>query len=235
MSALGCSGSFEPAAEVKLEREMRTHTIACLVGSAVVGLFSCAATADIVVPLGMGWEAVLASNNVSLTVNPSTDGVLHLSKQAVFSAVNPGTGMPEPVLITFRQVLPDNLTSSQIIIDDETLQNLTGTTWTGYRQFLSLSNNVSFGAASLGMSVGPEFTTNTLLNSNRDLLTDGGPGVANGAVWMPGAVGGLVINVNLAGQDAAVVFVLKELPLVPTPGAGALGVAGLLSMGRRRR
>lgn len=205
------------------------------VGTIALVALAGTASADIIVPLGSGWEAVMTGTNVSLTVNPSTDGVLHLSKDAVFTELDPFTGAPLPVTITFRQVLPDAQTASTIIIDDEMIMNLTGLNWNGYRQILGLSNNVSLNAASLGMSVGPEFTTNTLLNGNREMLSNGGPGVANGSMWMPGATGGLVINVNLGGQEAPIIFTLKELPTVPTPGAGALGLAGLVAMGRRRR
>ena len=206
------------------------------VGAIALLSLSGMASADIIIPLGMGWEAVLPDgSNVTLTVNQSTDGILHLSKEAAFRSIDPFTGAPEPVLITFRQVAADNLTASQIMIDDEMILNLTGMNWTGYRQILGLSNNVAFNNASLGMSVGPEFTTNTLLNSNREMLSDGGPGVLNGAMWMPGAVGGLLMDINLAGQADPVVFTLKELPVIPTPGAIALGSIGLAAMGRRRR
>lgn len=195
------------------------------------------ASADIVIQLGMGWEAVLPDgSNVTLTVNQSTDGILHISKEATFRTIDPLTGAPEPVLITFRQVATDAMTASQIMIDDEMIMNLTGLNWTGYRQILALSNNVAFDPSSTGMSVGPEFTTNTLLAANREMLSDGGPGVANGGMWMPGfASGGLLININLAGQDTPVVFTLKELPVIPTPGAVALGAMGLAAFGRRRR
>ena len=217
---------------------MRRQNVVGLASVGAVALLSLAGTAsaDIVIQLGMGWEAVLPDgSNVTLTVNQSTDGVLHLSKEATFRSIDPFTGAPEPALITFRQVAADAQTASQIIIDDEMILNLTGMTWTGYRQILGLSNNVAFNNASLGMSVGPEFTTNTMLNSNRELLSDGGPGVSNFGMWMPGTVGGLVIDINLAGQDEPVIFTLKELPVIPTPGAIALGSIGLAAMGRRRR
>lgn len=218
---------------------MRRQNVMSIASVGAIALLSLAgtATADIVIPLGMGWEAVLPDGTVgvSLTVNPSTDGVLHISKDATFRAVDPITGAPEPVIIMFRQVLPDAQTASQIIIDDEMIMNLTGLQWTGFRQILGLSNNVAFNPSSLGMSVGPEFTTNTLLNSNREMLSDGGPGVAPNGMWMPGAVGGLVIDINLGGQEAPVVFTLKELPVIPTPGAAALGALGLAAFGRRRR
>lgn len=216
---------------------MRGLNLKCIASVGAIALVSLAGTAsaDVILPLGMGWEAVVTGANVSLTVNQSTDGALHLTKEAVFREIDPFTGAPMAVTITFRQVLPDNMTASQIIIDDEMIMNLTGLNWDGYRQILALSTNVSFDASSTGMSVGPEFTTNTLLNGNREMLSNGGPGVANGAMWMPGATGALVININLAGQDTPVIFTLKELPTVPTPGAVALGAVGLAAMGRRRR
>ncbi|MFT3687194.1 MAG: MYXO-CTERM sorting domain-containing protein [Phycisphaerales bacterium] len=211
------------------------NIVTTCVGAAALVALSGTASADVIVPLGMGWEAVLASSNVSLTVTQSTDGILHLHKEALFREIDPVTGLPEPVIITFRQVAADANTASQILIDDEMILNITGATWTGYRQILGLSNNVMFNAASLGMSVGPEFTNNTLLNSSRELLSDGGPGVANNGMWMPGAVGGLLIDINLAGQEDPVVFTLKELPVIPTPGAGVLAAAGLAALSRRRR
>lgn len=211
------------------------NVVASSVGTLALLALAGTASADVIVPLGSGWEAVLTGNNVQLTVIPSTDGVLHLSKDASFTQIDPFTGAPEPVIITFRQVAADANTASQIMIDDEMILNLTGLNWTGYRQILGLSNNVAFDNSSLGMSVGPEFTTNTMLNANREMLSDGGPGVANGAMWMPGTVGGLLININLAAQADPVVFTLKELPVIPTPGVGALGAAGLLAFARRRR
>ncbi|MDP1661467.1 MAG: hypothetical protein Q8L55_06085 [Phycisphaerales bacterium] len=216
---------------------MRGQNLKCIASVGAIALVSLAGTAsaDVILPLGMGWEAVITGSNVTLTVVPSTDGVLHLTKDAVFTEIDPFTGAPMPITIMFRQVLPDNQTASQIIIDSEMIMNLTGLNWDGFRQILGLSNNVSFDPSSTGMSVGPEFTTNTLLNGNREMLSNGGPGVANGAMWMPGATGALVININLAGQDSPVIFTLKELPTVPTPGAVALGAIGLAAMGRRRR
>lgn len=214
---------------------MRGKTSIASVGAIALLSLAGTASADVIIQLGMGWEAVLTGTNVGLTVIPSTDGILHLSKDATFREIDPITGAPETISIMFRQVLPDAQTASTIIIDDEMIMNLTGLNWTGFRQVLSLSNNVSFNNASLGMSVGPEFTTNTMLNSNREMLSDGGPGVANNAMWMPGAVGGLVIDINLAGQSDPVVFILKEIPVIPAPGAAALGALGLAAFGRRRR
>lgn len=217
---------------------MRRQNIVGLASVGAIALLSLAGTAsaDIIVPLGMGWEAVLPDgSSVTLTVNPSTDGILHLSKEAAFRAIDPFTGAPEPAIITFRQTAADAQTASQIMIDDEMILNLTGLSWSGYRQILGLSNNAAFNNASLGMSVGPEFTTNTMFNSNREMLSDGGPGVLNNAMWMPGVQGGLVIDINLGGQADPVVFTLKELPVIPAPGAVALGSIGLMAMGRRRR
>lgn len=213
----------------------RSNMVLASVGVSALVALAGTASADIIMPLGHGWEAVMTGANVSLTVNQVDDNALHLTKEATFREIDPFTGAPMAVTITFRQVLPDAQTASQIIIDNEMIMNLTGLGWTGFRQILALSNNVSFDASSTGMSVGPEFTTNTLLAGNREMASTGGPGVANNAMWMPGATGDLVINVNLGGQDAPITFTLKELPMVPTPGAAALGLAGLAAIGRRRR
>ena len=174
--------------------------------------------------LGGGWQVTVANALTTqiTSVNGQTalqDGYLAITKTASFTQVDPFTDAPQPISITFTQIADDANTASVIRINQEFLTNLTGLTWGGFRQQLALSGAATFDNASTGMSVGPNFTTNTMSAGNREMITSGGPGVASGSSWNPGATGDLIININLGASGTPVVFTLKEIPLVPTPGA----------------
>jgi hypothetical protein len=222
--------------------------VKALSGLAVVVLGAMSAQAGIApggltIPLGGGWEVFVTDPaHLGITpLNPNTalqDGAVHITKNASFTQIDPFTGAPGGLVLTFHQIAPDALTSPVIIIDNEVIQNLTGMGWTGFDQLLALSGAATFGANSLGMIVGPQFAGNTLSTDGRTFSSSGGPGVANGATWTPHGNSdfpGLVININLGAQDTLITFVLKEIPRVPTPGAAALLGAGAVLAGRRRR
>jgi hypothetical protein len=197
-----------------------------------------AASADVVVSLGSGWE-VIYSSTAPLAITPvsATPGQVTITKTVSFTDdLDLDLGQPQPWTVTFRQTAADANTASQIFIDAEFVTNLTGLNIVGYRQLLGLSRSATWDASSSAASVNPAFTTTTISGDSRELFTTGGPGFANGQTWTPGvASGGFLINVDLGRQNTPIVFTLKEFAIVPAPGAAALMGVGLVAMGRRRR
>ncbi len=195
---------------------------------ASAGLAS-AAAAQTTVSLGGGWEAVIPDPAANVGVVGVLAGDVHITKTAVFGP-DIITGQPYPVSIQFRQVLPDALTSSRIIIDQEFLTNLSGMAWTGFRMELVPTAFVEFDATNLPTAFGPFATVSR--PTTHTLLFTGGGTVPNGGQWFPQNI---VINIDLASSEAPIIFQLKEIPLVPGPGPAALmGVGGLLLTRRRR-
>jgi hypothetical protein len=191
------------------------------------------ASAQTIVNLGGGWQAVIASPNASLTTNWEGDGFLSINKTARFVDIDPFTGSANPISIQFRQIAPDSQTASTIIISQEFLTNLTGVDWAGFRMELTPSAYASFdiSGGNAPNNLGP---FPSVMQTGPASLLFMGPGSVsgNGGTWQPGNIR---INVDLAGSDAPVIFQLKEIPLVPTPGAAALLGAGALCATRRRR
>lgn len=197
-----------------------------------------AASADIVVQLGSGWEVVYSQvSNLAITPVTATQGQVTITKTVTFDDdLDPDLGQPQPWTITFRQTAADANTASQIVIDAEFVTNQTGFNIIGYRQLLGLSRSATWDASSTAASVAPAFTTTTISGDSRELFTTGGPGFASGQTWTPGvASGAFVINVDLARQNTPIIFTLKEFAIIPTPGAAALIGIGGLAMARRRR
>lgn len=194
--------------------------------------------ASVIIELGDGWEAELFStpaNVLDLTVDPDGDpDRLVLEKFATFSDIDLFTGRPASLSIVFRQVLPDEFTASQIVITEEFITNNSGVNWTGFRMIL-LGDHVSFKMEGLEGFTAEPFTEFDLLDGSKEVIFDGGT-LSDGSTWNPrGVDGGLVINVNLAGNSSDdLTFVLKELPVIPAPGTLAL-LAGFALRPRRRR
>jgi hypothetical protein len=199
------------------------------------------ANADIIRDLGGGWQIIIATafqdhvDVVTDAFNAQTN-TLVVEKFAEFTQVDPFTGMPGGISVTFRQILPDAQTANHIVITDEALYNFTGMNWTGFRMQLIDSGQATFdpaATAASGLNINP-FTAIAYSNGNTQVDFSGGV-VPNGGAWYPGiSQGGIVINVNLAA-DGPVQFSLKETP-IPTPGAAALmGVGGIVFASRRKR
>lgn len=206
----------------------------------VVSVAGSALAAPFTFALGGGWEVTVADDTIS-TVSPLNagtalgDGEVRLNTSVNFNSIDPSTGGPQPLTFTFRQVAPDASTVSRIVLDAESLVNLTGQAWIGFRHVVALSSNTNFDVTLSGArSINP-FTSQTFSANSREVTVGGGT-VNSGSTWSPGQVnGGLVINANVNASSAPIVFTLKEIPLVPTPGTAALLGLGGLAMGRRRR
>jgi hypothetical protein len=210
--------------------------------SAIVGIASLltlvgTASADLVtVALGGGWEVTYDNNGLTIQPISAANGQVQIRKIATFTEIDPFTNAPGARILSFRQVANDANTFSQIVITDEALTNNTGLTWIGFRQVIAQSPVVTFDNSSLALSIAPNFTSNQLVAGNRELVSSGGPGVNTGTTWNPGlASGAITINAAVGQQASPVVFTLKELAVVPTPGSAALIGLGILAAGRRRR
>ena len=171
-------------------------------------------------------------------------GTVVVQKFAEFRTIDPFTGLPQPLTITFSQDpnFTDAQTASRIVITDEYITNSSGQHWSAFQMALLPSSGaaafnpaLSAGFSTMNGSPPPVGFTNTAFSLNNTVVTfSGGPGVAPGRTWTPGlTAGGLVIDVDLSSPNP-VVFSLKEIPL-PTPGAAALLGLGGLMVSRRRR
>ena len=208
-----------------------------IASGAIIALIAGSASAGTIVSLGQGWEAEIfepVPGTVSLFVDPSPAGTLVIQKFAEFIANDPFTGAPAPVLIQFRQIASDANTATRIVINDELIKNSTGQNWSAFQMALLDGGNAVWNQAlSAGFSINPPFTTTTY-SPDSTVVTFAGGSLAAGATWAPGiANGGMVIDINLAG-DNPMVFNLKEVA-IPAPGSMLVAGVALLGMGRRRR
>jgi len=205
------------------------------VAGGFAGALPLVASAQVVKDLGKGWEVtIFQPTMVDVFVDPSGPGTLVIEKIAEFAEIDPFTGAPEPVLLTFRQNQPDAQTVDQIVITSAVITNSTGLDWISFTEALLPGQLAQFNPGlSNDFSIDP-FTNREYLDGDTDVIFSGGT-VASGTTWSPGvASGGLVIDVDLSGS-APVVFTLKEIPQIPAPGALALlAISGVLAARRRR-
>jgi hypothetical protein len=209
-------------------------TILTIMASGAALALDRGASADLILDLGHGWQATIFDPvHVDVTVDPDQSGEdqLVIQKFANFTAIDPITGLPEPVRIAFNQIASDEETASQIVITDELIFNNTGMSWGQYQNIL-LGGAATFDPlASAGFDISP-FTVLSFSPDNQVAYFDGGT-VGDGEAFTPGKDGGaLVINVDLSGAEPAK-FVLKELA-IPGPGAIALVVLAVMAPRRRR-
>lgn len=203
-----------------------------------VGLAVSAAPASSIV-LGGGWQANWANGTVGITVDQVTDEFvsIEISKDFIEPPVN---GEFPPLLIDFVQIDTDANTVPRIIINDETITNLTGEEWTDFHWTLIDGTSVWFNVPmSAAFDTGP-FATKVFsdplnLFGDPDKATDldafDGVIPAFGS-YFPGLAGGeLVIDVDLTPVDP-VSFTLVEFP---TPEPTSLVLLGLGALALRRR
>jgi hypothetical protein len=214
------------------QQSIMRRTFAGLVCAAALSLFGASAQAGLTtLNLGGGWQASWDDAlNPFLSINSLgvVGGTLFIQKSAEFTNLN-------PINVTFTALTPSAVTS--IAIDDEIITNSTGVTWVDFHMHLqpSAGDAVWDVASSAGFSVNP-FTASSFTNGNHSFNAFNGS-VTSGSVWFPGLISGqLHIDVTPPAPGALASFVLSEVPSIPAPGALALlGIAGVISGGRRRR
>jgi hypothetical protein len=184
-----------------------------------------------------GWYASF-DQNISLTIlsTSSSSIVVSLEKFADFTAPA-NNGVFQPMNIVFRQTSTSAV--PKIVIEDETILNDTGSTWGGFRFLLEGGvggNKPTFDASSANVSVGPQFSTATLVSNQN--LTVGGGSLQSGSfpknLWTPGYdSGAITINADpFTSGSLAQTFVFKEQPiLIPLPAAAWTSLSGLLGVG----
>src|SRR5262245_25490154 len=184
-----------------------------------------------VIQLGNGWEVEIFDPAHSAVTrdpdDPNHPGAIILQKSAEFLSLN-------PILLQFRQNLPDAQTATRICITDEIINNNSGVAWVDFEMTLLDSGDATWNQAlSAGFSIAP-FTNRQYLDAGTRVRFFDGT-VPNGGVWTPGLPSGeLCFDINLSSASP-VAFTLEERPSIPTPGALALlGVGGLAAMRRRR-
>ncbi len=181
-----------------------------------------------------GWTASWSNTfdpYIGLAVDYS-DGAnaVYIEKFVNFtSAFMNNVGFYDPAVITFQ---PNNATpAAKIVLSDEVLVNSTGSAWTNFVMTI-LDGATKFDtAASAGFDIAPFTSAN--YSGGDTVLTLSGGSVADGAVFMPGFPGELVILTD--GTN----FTLKEQPrigtgpgpVIPLPAAAWTGLSGLLGLG----
>lgn len=176
-----------------------------------------------------GWEiSAFDEDHVDVVVDFVDVGnnILVIEKFAKFDAIDPFTDAPASLSVSFRQVADDADTVSRIVITEEFLSNNTDLAWGGFREILM--GKASFAQEQFKSFTIAPFTKRELLDGGKEAFFFGGV-IEPGTTWNPGfGASGLQIDVNLTAGP--VTFVLKEMPVIPAPGAAwLLALAGLLS------
>ena len=208
------------------------------------------ASAGTVVLGDSGWEAHWHSSlnpYVDIDFMEIVDNTIFIQKSAEFTQ-GPVNGIFPSIAIKFRQVDESDITN--IVIEDEIVDNNTGVAWTGFNMKLMDHGEVFFdvdqtansgGGGPIGWSIDP-FTTAIFDRDDTKLKISGGV-VEDGESWFPGGGandGQLWIDVTSGDEGDFTRFTLKERPsgaVIPGPSsllalAGMLGFAGT---SRRRR
>jgi len=197
--------------------------------TAVVGMFSGSSQAATVLQSGSSYDGwvVTEAPGISLVVDNASGSTLSLEKTAVFSN-------DEGLLITFTQ--SSAKAASTIDINNESITNVSGGSWSGFQFLLANSNaDASFTGSTFANPIGgaaPTVSSNTITyaGSQANFAT---------SMWGFGSAGDLLINANPLGLGTT--FTFKEIPvtgpLVPLPAAvwqgfGALAGLGLVAFGK---
>ncbi|MGA3067136.1 MAG: hypothetical protein ABSF29_09850 [Tepidisphaeraceae bacterium] len=182
---------------------------------------------------GSGWTATFS--DLALDADPSQPaGQLDVEKAAAFTSSSLGEGL----LITFTQTSA----SAKPVIDftDESVTNVTGTTWTGFDFVLLNTGNSS--ASFESTSDSPFAAPSGIFTTVNVTSVDGNPTVEYGggsqanlatALYGIGADGDLLIDADPLGIGTT--FTFKEVPVndatpVPLPAALWQGLGGLIAL-----
>jgi len=142
----------------------------------------------------------------------------------------------EPLVIRFNKI---SANAANLVINDETVTNRTGSDWGGFRMELSSGSvggvpnfvfTTSDGAAGIGdFSIDP-FKTFQFYNNNSGILVSNGV-VANGATWFPGSQSKTGLALSAANNQVGDSFTLKEISIpIPLPAAAWTGATTLIGI-----
>jgi hypothetical protein len=197
-------------------------------------------------PCDSGWRAITPTDGTvsGIVVDQITANSVSIQIDKDFLFAPDITGTFPAINIIFEQTLPDANTVPRIIIEDESVTNQTGVTWTDFHWAIPMGSS---GFAWFNQAMSTPFNTSPFNNQSwadtwgyvdpnkqTDLNVDGGS-LPHGASFFPGLIGGngaLVMEVDLSLADTD--FVLKEFP-TPEPATLALVAFGALGLIRRRR
>jgi hypothetical protein len=195
------------------------------------------------IALGGGWEASV-DEGVGIVVSDVTLDYLVIEISKDFTDP-PGVGGVFPAkLIDFHQVAADADTVPRIIIEDESITNLTGVPWTDYHWAL-LNGGETWFNRPLSDPInttpfGTKVWSDTFGFGDPDKMTDlavSGGVVPSSSSFFPGAAPGdgeLVIDIDLSFADP-MWFTLKQFPTPEPASLAMLAFGGLVVVMRRRR
>jgi hypothetical protein len=191
---------------------------------------------------GGGWRISTldanVANRVTIVQDEGNDGTLVLEIFKDFLQPINSTDSTLFINILFEQIDPAALTASKIVINDESIYNGTGKTWTSFNWFIcstdhycpAFNMNETYPAGQAGFSTTP-FTNHYWVSTFQPqaLLTAGGT-LASGDSFNPGYTGALVIDTYGASM-----FILTEKAGTPEPVTMSLLAIGGLCIALRRR
>lgn len=201
------------------------------------------------IDIGGGWSVTTPSGfDGSIYTDFVSDELVMIEVSKDFHAPIGDDGTYPPIELLFMQIADDANTAPRIVIADETVTNLTGSTWTDFHWTIDSEGlNAWFNTDPMSEYNSLGFTTSPFVNHAfggyldapgttmaTELSADGGQ-VPDTASFFPGnGSGELIIDVDLSDKNGAS-FLFSQFPTPEPSLLLAMLMAAPIVLGRLRR